>query len=397
MHIVYTGEEMPYKLTKSIFLAGPSLRPDQEKEMDSWRKDALQILEDKGYDGVVFCPENRGFSFKNKDFNYDDQVEWEEKHLNVADCIVFWVPRDLSLDKKGSPKLPAYTTNIEWGTWCDSGKVVFGAPEDAEKVTYLKHYADKYKVPMGDTLTETLEQAIDMVGEGSERSNSERDVPLLVWKTDSFQSWYRSQLDAGNRLESANLLYTFRPGFKSFVFLWILKVNIYIASEDRFKENEFVLARPDISSVMLWHKKENLLDSEVVLIKEFRSPAATEDGFIRELPSGSSPKDGAEANEIASEEVHEETGFYIKPARLEENSSRQIAGTLSSHKSHLFSSELDEEEIEWFKSQDGIVHGKIEDTERTFIEVHTVKDLLENKQVDWATLGQILSIINGLE
>lgn len=397
MDVVYTGEEMPYKVTKSIFLAGPSLRPGQEKDVESWRKDAIKILEDKGFDGVVFCPENRGFEFKDKDFNYDDQVEWEDKYLNIADCILFWVPRDLSVNKAGEIKLPAFTTNIEWGAWCDTGKVVFGAPEDAEKVTYLKHYADKYKVPIGDTLTETLEHVLDMLGEGAERSNGERDVPLLIWKTDSFQAWYHAQLDAGNRLESAKLLYSFRPGFKRFVFLWVLKVNVYIASEDRFKENEFVLARPDISSVMLWHKKENLLDSEVVLIKEFRSPASTEDGFIRELPSGSSPKNDTDANEIAAEEVHEETGFYIKPSRLKEFGSRQLAGTLSSHKSHLFSSELDEEEIEWFKSQDGIVHGKEEDTERTFIEVHTIKDLLENNQVDWSALGMILSIMNAVE
>ena len=106
MDIIYTGEDMPDTITKSIFLAGPSLRPGQEKEMSSWRNDALEILRDKGFDGVIFCPENRDGKF-GKDFDYDDQIEWEEKYLNVADCIVFWVPRDLSIDKNGDLKLPA--------------------------------------------------------------------------------------------------------------------------------------------------------------------------------------------------------------------------------------------------------------------------------------------------
>ncbi len=393
MHVVYTGEEMPYKFTKSIFLAGPSLRPGQDKEMESWRKDALQILEDKGFDGVVFCPENRGFK-SHKDFNYDDQIEWEEKHLNVADCILFWVPRNLELDKQGEPKLPAFTTNIEWGTWADSGKVVFGAPEDAEKVTYLKYYSEKYNVPMGDTLLETIEQAMEMIGEGAERVQGERFVPLFIWKTDSFQKWYQAQLDAGNRLENAQLLFNFRPRFKNYVFLWILKASVYVASEDRFKENEFVLARPDISSICLWHDNggESIFDKDIILVREFRTPAATEDGFIRELPGGSAVGETS-PEEIAAEEVHEETGFFIEPERLKRHEARQLAGTFSAHKSHLFSAELTDEELEWFRSQKGIVHGKAEDTERTFIEVHSLKDLIDSKTVDWSTLGMILSVL----
>lgn len=393
MEIVYTGEIAPYKFKKSLFLAGPSARPGQD--IESWRKDAIKILQDKGFDGVIFCPENRDFKFKDKDFNYDDQVEWEDKYLSLCDCILFWVPRDLSIDKDGNMKLPAFTTNIEFGKYETSGKIVLGYPEDAEKMAYLKHDAETYNIPVGDTLTETIDFALEFLGEGSERENGECCVPLFIWNTPSFQSWYCSQLDAGNRLESAKLLYNFRPRYKSFVFLWILKVNIYIASEDRFKENEFVLARTDISSVMLWHKKENILDSEVVLIKEFRSPAATDTGFITELPSGSSFKEGEDPLEVASQEVKEETDFYIDPKRLKFICAKQLAGTLSSHKSHLYSAELDEEELKWFKSQKDVVHGNIEDSERTFIEIFKIKDLLENKvDLDWSTLGQILFVLN---
>ena len=394
--IVYTGEEMPDSFTSSIFLAGPSLRPGQEEEMESWRKDAIQILEDKGYSGVIFCPEARDQKFK-EDFDYDDQVGWEEKYLNVADCIVFWIPRDISVDSKGNLKLPAFTTNVEFGAWADSGKIVYGAPPSADKNKYLKHYAEEYKVPMGETLVETLDDAMEMVGEGVERSGGERYVPLFIWKLPSFQSWYQAQKGAGNRLEEARLLYNFRPKFKSFVFIWILKVSMYVASEDRIKDIEVVVSRPSICSVCLFHPTtsgfpESWVDTEVVLVKEFKSPASTEDGFIRELPGGSSF--GQESpEEIAAEEVHEETGFYLEPSRLRSHGARQLAGTFSSHKASLFSAQITEKEMEWFRSQKEIVHGNIKDTEMTFIEVYTVSELMESKMVDWATLGEILSVL----
>jgi 8-oxo-dGTP pyrophosphatase MutT (NUDIX family) len=393
MKVVYTGEEMPESFTKSIFLAGPSLRPGQEKEMTSWREDALDILEHKDFDGIVFCPEARGQEFK-EGFDYDDQVGWEEKYLNVADCIVFWVPRDISVDDKGNLKLPAFTTNVEFGAWADSGKIVYGAPPKADKNNYLKHYAEEYKVPVAETLTETLDNAIEMLGDGVERSVGERYVPLFIWKLPSFQAWYKAQTDAGNRLDYARLLYSMRPKYKSFVFVWVLKVSVYVASEDRVKDIEAVIARPDISCVCLYHKatSEFWQDTEVVLVKEFRSPAATEDGFIRELPGGSAPGKGNDL-EIAAEEVHEETGFYLEADRLKSHGARQLAGTFSAHKAHLFSADITEEEMDWFKSQRDIVHGNIVDSERTFIEVYKVLELLENELVDWTTLGEILSIL----
>lgn len=388
MEVVYAGEEMPEKITKSIFLAGPT--PRNKEEQESWRPDALSILEDKGFDGVVFVPEDRSGEFKH---SYDDQVEWEEKYLNVADCIVFWVPRDLEPDSKGYPKMAAFTTNVEFGTWQASGKIVFGAPPKATKNGYLKYYADKYNVPMSETLVDTLDDAMEMLGEGAEREGGERYVPLFIWKQESFQNWYKAQTEAGNRLEEARLLFNFRPRYKNFVFLWVLHAKVYVKEEDRVKDNEFVLARPDISSVCLYYETgDSIFENKVILIKEFRTPAATDDGFVRELPGGSAINSG-NPEEIAAEEVHEETGFYLDPARLKSHGARRLVGTLSSHKAHLYSAKITEEELEWFTSQDGIVHGKEEDTERTFIEVHPVQNLIDNKLVDWTTLGMILQVL----
>jgi len=391
MQVIYYKEEMPDKVTSSIFLAGPSLRPENKGDNESWRKAAIRILEDKGYNGIVFCPENREGNFDD-DHNYEETVKWEDKHLHVADCILFWIPRDLE-------KLPGFTTNDEWGFWKSTGKVVLGAPTEAVKVKYQKYYAKEYNVPFSTSLPETIQLAMEQIGDGAERTGGERFVPLYVWNTDSFQHWYKAQTEAGNRLDWARLLYNFRPKNKSFVFLWVLQVHVYIASEDRVKSNEFVLARTDISSVCLYYKgpgtyplDDILPDTQVVLIKEFRSPARTEDGFIRELPSGSSKKD-RDPLLVAVEELKEETGFDINPKRLSQVGTKQLAGTLSAHTSTLYAVELTESELNWFKDQEGQVHGNIEDSERCFIEVVKIKQLMNNNLVDWTTLGQILTAV----
>lgn len=388
MKLVYAGEDTPEVLTKSLFLAGCSSR--NQEEVESWRKDAIQILDDIGFEGEVFIPEGRDGKFK---LDYTDQVDWEEKHLKIADCILFWIPRDLSPDSKGNPKMAGLTTNVEFGVWADSGKVVMGAPKDADKNTYIKHYCQIYNIPVADSLTETLDNAIEKLGKGAERSGGERYVPLFIWNTSSFQSWYKSQIDSDNKLENAELLYSFRPGFKSFVFLWILRVSIFVASENRSKTNEFVLSRPDISSVLMYKKNKIIEDTEVVIVKEFRSPARTSDSFIRELPGGSSIKPNEDPKDVASEEIHEETGLHLESSRFVIHEARQLAATLSSHKSHLFSVELTDEEMDWLKSQQGIAHGNEADTERTFVEVLTIKYLLDSEDLDWTNIGMIMSVL----
>ncbi len=380
MQIVYALEPVPANVTRSIFLAGPTPRSTDGKP---WRQDAIKHLEDIGFeDGTVFVPEPRDGKWHRE---YDRQVQWEEDCLNAADVVLFWVPRDLET-------MPAMTTNIEWGAWAASGKVVLGYPEGTEKMSYMQHYADKWNIASSSTLTETLQSAIDFIGPGVERTGGERFVPMYVWKTPQFQSWYGSHKAAGNRLDGARVLFTFRPGNKKFVFMTILHVDVYIASEDRNKVNEFVVSRTDISSIVLWHDAPG--PAEVVLVREFRSPSNTKDSFIRELPGGSSAKPGQDPLQVAAEEVHEETGFFLDPSRLKVEVAKQLAGTLSSHKSHLFSAEVTAEEIAWFKSQKGIPHGNIADSEMTFIEVVTLDELLRNKvEVDWSTLGMILSVV----
>ena len=133
-----------------------------------------------------------------------------------------------------------------------------------------------------------------------------------------------------------------------------------------------------------------------MLIREFRSPATTDDGFIREVPGGSSWKPGENPFVTAAHELAEETGFSVEASRLRFVGARQVAGTLSAHKAHVFACEVTDEELESLRQQKGVAHGVVEDTERTYVEVHRLGDLIDSRSnaVDWSMLGMILTVLN---
>jgi 8-oxo-dGTP pyrophosphatase MutT (NUDIX family) len=314
---------------------------------------------------------------------------------------------------------PALTTNVEWGMWYDSGKAVLGYPYDAPHMKYLKHLAGKESVPVSHTLRETLVSAFRQIGSSLlDRSNfkegeflkkeyrvgGELAIPLHIWETPSFMAWRNTQVGAGNRIDDAKVVWTFRVGpNKSKVFFWALHVDVWIAAENRHKTNEIVLARPDISAIVGYCRPENkplpsmksrsyLLNTRVVIVREFRSPAVTTDCFIRELPGGSSWNGDESPVQVASHEFEEETGVTIPADRFRYLDSRQLIGTLSSHQAHVFAVELSPGEMEALAANRD-PHGVEEDTERTYVEVYTVSELLNSVEVDWSNMGMLLSVL----
>lgn len=379
MNIVYAQEEFPKQVTKTIFLAGPTPR---EESVPSWRPEALKVLEAAGYDGTVFVPEPRDNKWEK---DYDKQVEWERKCLDACDCIVFWIPRILDT-------MPGFTTNVEFGLYCASGKVVAGAPEDAAKNKYLIDLAGKESIKWEISIESVIRNAVAMVGQGAERKDAECLVPQLVWNTETFQNWYKAQTKVGNVLENAKVKYVFIMPKARLVFLWICHVEVFIKAENRSKINEFVLSRTDMSSVVMYSQGEWLLDTKIVLVKEFRSPVANSEGFVYELPGGSSNSKKPPL-EVAASEVHEETGFKVSSDRLKYFGVRQAAATLSAHKIHLYSLELTEEEVKELEATKGQVHGVETDSERTYTEVKTLGEILGSDLLDWNNMGMIMTAI----
>ena len=137
MKIIYARQSISEDDSPSIFLAGPTPR---DVFVKSWRPEAIEILNALNFQGVIFVPE-------------DEDGKWEWKGLSKASVIVFWIPRELKF-------MPAFTTNIEWGKWYESGKVVLGYPEKTPKMSYFAYCAKKNNIPISSTLIDTLKSAL---------------------------------------------------------------------------------------------------------------------------------------------------------------------------------------------------------------------------------------------
>ena len=145
MIVNYSNQEI-IKGEKSIFLAGPTPR---EKDIISWRNEAIKILENLGFDGIVYVPEYSSWKPKT---DYVDQAMWERVGLSNATIIAFWIPRHL-------PDMPAFTTNVEFGYRLHTGEVVYGRPNDAEKIKYLDWL---YKLDYNEEPIDSLEELLNV-------------------------------------------------------------------------------------------------------------------------------------------------------------------------------------------------------------------------------------------
>lgn len=143
MIVNYSDKEV-IKGKKSLFLAGPTPR---NQETLSWRPKAIEIFNNLNFDGVVYIPE---YEVRDGVVDNDKQFAWELEALAEATVIVFWIPRKL-------PDMPAFTTNVEFGYWLRTNKVIYGRPDNAEHIGYLDRL---YKFNTGKTPINNLEQLL---------------------------------------------------------------------------------------------------------------------------------------------------------------------------------------------------------------------------------------------
>ena len=107
----------------------------------------------------------------------------------------------------------------------------------------------------------------------------------------------------------------------------------------------------------------------------------------------------ADIYQTGANELFEETGIRVEKDRLRLEHSRQAAATVATHHVNLFSVELSADELSIAKkAQDAHeAFGNMEqETEQTFIEVFTVRELLGAGLVDFSTLGLIMQSIGAM-
>lgn len=157
MNIVYALQPFEPLEQPSIFLAGPSYKLSKGEKPTygtTWRQETIKLLEQLNFTGTVFVPEFQ-HSQMPKNWTYSRHISWELECLKLATVILFWVPR--------SPELPGFTTNIEFGQYMQSGKIVVGAPENALCMDYIREWCRRLHIPYHTNLTQTIQSALDSV------------------------------------------------------------------------------------------------------------------------------------------------------------------------------------------------------------------------------------------
>ncbi|RJO72312.1 hypothetical protein D5S18_24505 [Nocardia panacis] len=157
VRVIWAREPIPEG--PSVFLAGPTPREDRTP---SWRPAAIAALE-AAWRGPgplsVLAPES-AVGFRASD--YDAQIDWEIAGLSGASAIMFWIPRDVT-------RLPGFTTNVEFGLYVGSGRLVLGCPPDCpnpERNRYLIHTARRFGAPVCETLSDTVDSVLGIVKSG---------------------------------------------------------------------------------------------------------------------------------------------------------------------------------------------------------------------------------------
>lgn len=389
--IVTIPQALPDEFYRSVFLFAPKeFVPDA----------SFQTLDDC----FLFIPHSTAGS------PMTQEIEWEDQAIAISDVVVFWLPADASDEH-------ILKCSVAFGRWCSSGKVIYGREGgDAEqRFGHLDVLARNEKLTIHPTFDDCIQDfnkktlnKEGRVSPGQLRRAGERCVPLHVWQHVAFRAWVANMKRVGNRLDGARFEWAFRVGpSKAFTLYWAVHADVFVAAEGRNKANEIVIGRNDIKCVLPYRLpppppgggEAGALDAEVVLIKEFRSPATTADGFIHELPGGSGFR-GLNPLAEAAHELQEEVGVAIPaedlPRRVRAHGPRQLAGTTSCHEAHLFSVELTAEEMKECRrrAEEKETLGVEAESERTYIEVVRLSEAFESNLVDWSMLGMMHSVLH---
>lgn len=177
MKVNYSNQDVIVTKEKSIFLAGPTPR---SKDIVSWRKEAIRILEMLEFEGIVYYPEYDNGQLMERCI---DQFVWEMKALQSATCILFWVDKYLLC-------LPGYTTNFDFGYWIakKGDRVVYGRSDEAPKTIYFDWlYQIEQKKNISNNLEDLVLEAVICANEKRIFGMTEREIWTRIEKSDAEQ------------------------------------------------------------------------------------------------------------------------------------------------------------------------------------------------------------------
>lgn len=388
MQIIFCNEGFPEEVKKTLFLAGPSPRKSGES---NWRVLALELLATAGYDGTVFVPMTRkqlyGESF-DEELDYEKQCEWEQTAMDMADVILFYVCR-----RENNQGL---TTNVEFGKYLKSGRIVYARPEGAIQTRYLDNQAYRQNLNVYSSLTVAINRTISLLGNGVQRKGIECFIPAVVFCTKAFQSWYRNFLGVGNKLSKFTVESIYGSIYTDGIFGFVGRPTVDITTERRSKSDELIFARSPISITGLYYQHEDGKRS-YILVREFRAAVNNNEGYVYEFPSGSD-KEGTEPLANAAKELVEETGLHITDlSRFVSLGAKQLFATFMSTPADVFALSLTKEEFESIQRRADNNETLGENSyEQIKLFIASDEDLYNDYPIDLATHG-IINLIKGFK
>ena len=382
-------EPLPPAFSASIFLGGVPGR---------WRREAVELLCQAGFDGVMIVPEPRRRqapgSASAEPLDPERLSQWQEEALRHSDALLLWLGDGGAHD----PEVAEL-----WGQWQRSSRVSLGAPAATDSA--IRRTASRQRIPVHATLAETVTHCLSLLHPGALRRGGERAVPLILWRSPGFQSWYKALRAAGHRLDDAQLEWNYRSKSAGRPpLLWAMRPRVFLPSEHRHKSGEVVVGRSDVSATVLYYRQGlRRAETIVALVREFRSAVRNHKGYGLMLPGGSAAQATEreqDARVTALKEVAEETGLRLAPTQLQEvpAGDRQLAASLSCHHSHLFRAELSEGQLHQLRAT--AAAGRplgANPNERCFVTLRTLRELQEDPDLDWSQLGMLLHALVDLD
>lgn len=373
---VHVGESFPTAFSASVFLAGSS---------PSFRQELFSQLAAALFECVVFVPEPRDQPTAAATTDEGRQDAWQSEALAFSDLLVL----RLAEGEASQPKLLSL-----WAEWSRTGRLIVCGPH-ADAVGRLPGQ----RLLFAETAADTAALILKFLRPGALRRAGERTVPLSLWRSPSFQSWYRALSRAGHFLEDVEVEWTHRSrGIGRPPFLWAMRPRVRVRGERRQLSGEVVIGRADVSVTILYHRPAGAapLDTQVVLVREFRAAVRNRSGFAWMLPGGSAAQAGerrSDPRHTAVQEVSEETGLRLSPEQLQTVSAgdRQLVASLASYHAQVFRAELTDEQLAGLRATAaaGRALGATP-SERCFVSVRRLGDILADPDFDWSHLGMLM-------
>jgi len=377
--VVYLGEALPPAFGASVFLAGSTGL--------AWREELFALLSQAAFDGVVFVPEPRQGAAPSDAARHE---AWRAEALTITDVLVLHAT-------EGSIGPGALSL---WADWLRTGRmIVCGSHGEG-----LSRQSAQ-RLLFADTLADVAALILKFLRPGAVRRAGERTVPLSLWRSPSFQSWYRALSRAGHFLEEVDVEWTHRSrGMGRPPFLWAMRPRVRVRGERRQLSGEVVIGRADVSVAVLYHRQAGSepLDTQVVLVREFRAAVRNRGGFAWMLPGGSAAQAGerrSDPRHTAVQEVFEETGLRLPSEQLQAivSGDRQLVASLASYHAQVFRAELSDDQLATLRAT--AAAGKAlgaTPSERCFVSVRRLGEVLSDPDFDWSHLGMLMFALGDL-